>query len=731
MPTNPNSRPAPRTSSRLAQETGTSQVDFRAFYYTLRERQWLIALCLLVAGLGTATYLIRSPKIYAAKLVVQVEQEEQKILDIQRVQQENPQSLEFLKTVEQTLQSRSLFERVIDTNGLASDVRFVQNVPGEPKATREQLVTRLSKMVDAKLRRGTRLIDVQVEHTDAALSAVIANSLLAEYLAQNFEHNSATADTAYQFLRNEEVRLKAKLEESERTMQDYKERTKSVSLEDRQNVVVEKLKELNQKVTEAKSQRIVHESAYNQAMQLGNNPAALLFLPAVASDPTVTDIRSNIGKLESDLANLRQRYKEKHPRYIQTASQLSEWKSSLTNAVLNVPQVIRSLYENAKSGEAALEMALREQEDVALELNKQSLIYNALSREVTSDRTLYEAVINRIKETTLTREIKPSKVRVVQQADTPEFPIKPNKIKVAIIGIMAGFGGGILLALFLSSLDRSLKTVDQTEEYLGAPVLTAVPKFSNVTAGERKLINSDDAQCSEAEAFRTLRTALSMLGRKEDRRVTLFTSAVPSEGKTFCSLNYAISLAQQGLRTVIIDCDLRRPMVENSLINNNKRGLGLTDYLTGQKDFKSVIHSTETENFFYIPAGSHTPNPAELLARTGIDGIIDEAMLHFDRVIVDSAPVHAVSDTLLVLNRIQTLCLVVRCRKTPRNSVLRAVQMLREAGAPLAGIILNQIPRAGGGYGYHYDSYYSYGYYGKYGYGENKQKEKSREKIAA
>ena len=700
MPPHPNPRPNSRPNSRRSEDAAAHHIDFRALYYTLRERSWLIGACLLVAALGTAAYLVRAPKIFAGKLVLQVEQEEQKILNIQRVQQEDPQTLEFLKTVEQTLQSRSLFDRVIETNKLHTDARFLTDRDRETKPTREQLVTRLSKMVDAKLRRGTRLIDVSVEHTDPEVCALIANSLVAEFLGQNFEQNASSSDVAYNYLRNEETRLKAKLEQSERSMQEYKEQTKSVSLEDRQNVVVEKLKELNQQVTQAKSQRILQETAYNQAKELGNHPEALMALPAVANDPRVTEIRSNVSKLESDLANLRQRYKEKHPKYIQTSSQLAEWKSNLTNAVLNVPQVIRSLFESSKTGEVALEAALREQETAALALNKQSLVYNALSREVDSDRALYEAVLNRIKETTLTKDIKPSKIRVVQQAQVPELPVKPHKIKVILLGLVAGVGGGLLLALFLSSLDRSLKTVDQTEEHLGVAVLSAIPKFSGATNGQRKLINADDAESGEAEAFRTLRTALSMLGRKDERRVSLFTSAVPSEGKTFCSINYAISLAQQGLRTVIIDCDLRRPMVENTLLNNNKRGFGLTDYLTGQKDFKTVVQPTETENFFYIPAGTRAPNPAELLAQTGIDGLISEALLHFDRVIIDSAPIHAVSDTLLILNRVQTLCLVVRSGKTPRNSVLRAVQMLKEAGAPLAGAILNQIPRARGGYGY-------------------------------
>ena len=179
-------------------------------------------------------------------------------------------------------------------------------------------------------------------------TAQVANSLVQEYLGQNYEQTTSTADVAYSFLRNEEARLKQKLEQSENAMQDYKEETKSVSLEDRQNVVVEKLKELNQKVTEAKSQRILQETAYNQATQLGSNPAALIFLQAVANDPTVVDIRGNIARLESDLANLRQRYKAKHPKYMQAASQLVEWKSSLTNAVLTNNALTNAVLSNVE-----------------------------------------------------------------------------------------------------------------------------------------------------------------------------------------------------------------------------------------------------------------------------------------------------------------------------------------------------------------------------------------------
>jgi capsular exopolysaccharide synthesis family protein len=442
------------------------------------------------------------------------------------------------------------------------------------------------------------------------------------------------------------------------------------------------------------------------------------------------ELRSQIAKQESDIANLKQRYREKHPKYIQAHSQLAEWQNAFRKAVLEVPQTIRSTFENARVAETALEQALKEQETAALELSKQSIRYNVLLRDVETDRAMYQSVLSRIKETDITKEMKPSNVRVIQVAALPEKPVKPQKVRVAALGVMAGLGLGVLLVFFLNSLDQSLKTVDQAEDYLQLPVLSTIPKFSGLPENHRQLIVADEAHSAEAESFRTLRTALSMLGRKEDRRVFLFTSALPSEGKTFCSLNYALSLARQGLRTLVIDCDLRRPMVEKSIARSNKRATGLTDFLTGQKRFEEIVHSTDHENLSYIPSGTEAPNPAELLAQTGIEGLLEEALSRYDRVVIDSAPIHAVSDTLLIASRVQTVCLVVRAAKTPRNAILRAVQLLREAQAPLSGVLLNMMPRRKSrGYGYYYyDSYYDYAYRGDYYGSKDGRKTKRRPK---
>ncbi len=611
------------------------------------------------------------------------------------------------KTVEQTLQNRSLLDRVIEANHLAEDRRFVSQ-PGPTQPSREQLVSKLARMLEVRLRKGTRLIDITVEHTEPTLTALVANSLVQQFLRQNQEYSSSTSDDATLFLSKEAEGLKRKLESSENTLQAYKEQMQAASLEDRQNVVVEKLKELSSKVTEAKSQRIQHETAFKQVVALGTNSDALMVLSVVANDPSVVEIRGNISRKQSEIANLRQRYKWKHPKMIQAESELAEWQGNLRKAILNIPQTIRNIYESAKAAEQALENALHEQESAALELNKQAIRYNVLARDVESDRTLYQSVLSRIKETSVTKNLNPEKIRIIQRAEAPERQIRPQPVKVISIGFAGGLGISLLLILLANVFDSSLKGVDQVEEALGLPVLSAIPRFKSDASQTRRLVVADEAQSAEAEAFRTLRTAISMLGRKEDRRVFLFTSAVPAEGKTFTSLNFALSLARQGLRTLVIDCDLRRPTVEKTLLNTQKRGLGVTDYLTGQRTFESVIHATETENFFYLPAGTDAPNPAELLAKIGIDGLIDEALKQFDRVVIDSAPIHAVSDTLLIVNRVQTTCLVVRARKTPKNSVCRAAQLLRDAGAPLSG------RRGLGGYYYYYDTYYDYTYRGSY-----------------
>ncbi|MCX6928129.1 MAG: exopolysaccharide transport family protein [Verrucomicrobia bacterium] len=476
------------------------------------------------------------------------------------------------------------------SHNLAADPRFF-SAAIKPAAD-EDLVGVLDRLTTVKLRRGTRLIDVTVKHSNPQLTDLLANSIVDEFISDNAEQHASNSSEANTNLSIQATLLRKKLQESEAALQTYREtNSEASSLDDRQNTVVATLKELSTKVTEAKSARIKLESDYSQVQALGNKPEALVTLPTVAANASVLAAKQNLLKAESEFAGLKQRYKEKHPKYIQAQTQLAALRNDLDESILKAAQGPKASLDAARASEAALESALRAQEASALELNKLSIQYGVLSREVESDRALYESVLKTMKETSVTKEIKPMRIRVVQPAFTPKKPFSPRRVMIVALSALGGIAAGFLLVLGLNFLDTSIKTVDEAETHLRFPVLAAISDLKEVKKLHHPLVVLDDPHSAGAEAFRTLRTSLSMLGRVEDRRVFLFTSSLPAEGKTFCSLNFAASLAQLGLKVLLIDGDLRKPSVEPVLMGKDLGTAGVTDYLTGKKSFEEVVQS--------------------------------------------------------------------------------------------------------------------------------------------
>jgi succinoglycan biosynthesis transport protein ExoP len=709
--------PAPDPGSRQNQGYGNAAYasnasgDFARNWRIFVEKGWVAALSTAVfLGLGYA-YVRRAPPLYSATATIQAEQDQPDILKIQVVQLKDLQAIDYLQTIAEVLTSRPLLERVADTNQLSTDSRF-SSTPDRP-LTRAQLLARLDKTVKVKVRHGTRLIDITVTHGVPELTERIANSIVAEYINQSAERVDATIGLANMSLAKEAERLRKKLEESENALQAYKERAKSSSLDDRQNTVVTKLKELSTKATEAKALRIKTETEYSQALNLGTNMEALLNVPTVIKDPNVIALQANLAKAENDFAALCQRYRAKHPKYIQAVSQIAELRADTTNAVLKAVQSLKASLDSARAAEDALDQAMQTQEASALELSKLSIKYSVLAREVESDRALYDAVLKGMKEASITKETRQTGIiHVVQPAARPEVPVSSKKRVILIMSGLSGLILGVLIVMALGFTDTSIKTVDEAETLLGLPVLAVVPVLGEVRKSHDPLVLVNHPRSEGAEAFRTLRTSLSDSGRAAESQVFLFVSAMPGEGKTFCSLNYAASLAQLGLKTLLIDADLRNPSVESSLLGQDSHQLGITDYLTGQNRLLEVCRPTKVENLFFLAGGTIAASPAELLAKAGLELLIKDALQHYDRVVLDSAPINAVSDTFQMLKSVHTVCLVVRAAHTSSRYVLRCVQLLLSAKAPLSGAVLNRTPRHRGlGYG----GYYDYRYHGQYG----------------
>jgi capsular exopolysaccharide synthesis family protein len=644
----------------------------------LWSRAWLVILSIFVCGAAAIVYLMVTPKVYESRAVVEVEAELPNVVNFQKINPEEYREPEDLKTVEQAFMSDTLLLRVIKANGLDKDPAFAPPKANGSGYLDSELVQRFKAKVSVTLRHQTRLIDINVRDTDPKRAQQLASSLVREFVDQSFDEKLNTSKTANDFLLQEAERLKAKLRNSEEAVEHYREEhPNAVSLEDRQNIIVEKLKELNMQVTRAKAERLKLEADVATIKEgKAKTPEELLLLPSVASLPHVIDLRKQLADKQSKF---------------KAASQLYGLQQTLNRTLLNAGDMVIKSYQAAKTTEAKLLATLKEQEQTALDLNRMAVPYNDLVREVEADRTLYESVLKRMKETNVTKSLEENNLRLVQSPLIAAKPVKPNNLKILLIALLGGSVVGCGLVLGFERADSSVRSVDQAERISGLPVLALLPESKRKDVDKESVFTTDPASC-EAEAFRSLRTTLSLLGPEQERKTVLFTSANPMEGKSYCALNYAVGLAQVGLRTLLIDADLRRKRL-SELILLNARAPGITSCLFRPAAIVTCCRSTGIENLFILGAGGKIPKPAELLASGDFPGLLEEALLHFDRIVLDSAPINAVSDTRLIAKDIQSICLVVRVGKTPQRAVLRACSLLAKEMNRPDGIVLNGITR--------------------------------------
>jgi len=648
---------------------------------------WIVLGTLLGVG-GSLYYLSKAPKVYASSATLLLKEQTASVMGKDQTEEINMRSTEAMNTMAERLKRQELLERI----AVREDVRSLQNimparvrwlppvlakwlgdsteVPAPASATSvspQALAGAIGSWMEVSVRRGTRLLDVTVTHPSPEVAKVLADAICLEYVSEISGHRSSG--------RTETIAVLAgKSEESRKSLQAAQKAF----------------------------------SAYQRALTS----------------------HEELQAKEKEVAELKRRYRAKHPELINGLAQVSALQARF---LADFEASVNSGADNAywKESEAALKAAAGSLSE-KLETARRMLLSRTavLKSEIQSQETVFNAMLTRMQQVEINQSDTESEIEISNLAPLPGAPVSPVGSKILMIGLFAGAAFGSALAFGSVRLDNKFHTVMQLEEMLGMPVLAAISHIKTEKSGKsaslepgkdagklefqrnwdpRIVFRQERSRSNYAEMFRVLRASITLLGPEDKRKVTLFTSAIPSEGKSIVSVNFALASASQGKRVLLIDMDLRQPTVQKVLgLSRGSSASGVTGYLSGQTSFdESLIRNLGVEGLDLMLAGARCPNPGELLNGSLLKSLIAEAKEKYDVIVVDTAPLLAVPDTRVIAPYADNVCLVVRAGYVPTAATERVIRILATDRTPLSGLVLNDFVERRSRIALNY----SYGYY--------------------
>jgi polysaccharide biosynthesis transport protein len=575
---------------------------------------------------------------------------------------------------------------------------------------------------------------------NAALASRIANQLSNDYIDQNLQVKWDEALKASEWLSGRLVELKAKLQKSEDALQAYAENNSILFVQNAtsgaaQSMASARLEQLQEEYTRAQADRTQKESMYSLVQE-----GRVQDLPGFLSNTLIQKLQERLAELHGEYSELTSTVKPGYPKARALKKQIDSVQANLDRQKLNLSQNITQEYEAALSREQYLRKLLEQQEKLVNVVAQKSIQYNILKREVDTNRSLYDGVLQRMKEAQVAAGLKASNIMVVDPSEVPKGPAKPRVLLNLALGFILGLGLGVGLAFLQEYLDDTLKNPDEVESLLRLPSLGVLPSFHLNGAGkpgngklatlkaEGNGVGSLAIQTNTAslEAFRSLRTSI-LLSANPVPKLLLVTSALPGEGKTTTTVNLGATLASLGSKVVIVDCDMRRPSCHRT--TGVKNSPGFVQCLTGRVGLaEAVLPVPGVNNLYVIPCGPIPPNPAEILSSPMTGEMLRKLCTEFEYVLVDSPPLLNVADSRILATLIDAVVLVTRAYETPYEVVRRARSLLYGAGARILGVALNDVNVHRQGYGYKHSYYQQYGYgYGGYGSDESYDEQDSSE----
>jgi capsular exopolysaccharide synthesis family protein len=578
--------------------------------------------------------------------------------------------------------------------------------PGENEIE-SGLISQFLGGLDIIPERSTQFVEIVYRSPDPAFAALAATTVAEEYAQQNLDLRLATINKNLAWLDEEVAKQEQKVTEAEQAMAGYREKQNALSLEDRQNIVVARLNTLNETATKARTTRLQREAAYNQIKSVNPATDAADSFPVVAANPGVVEAKTRLNELVADKARLSSRYLPGHPDLIKLEGQIESARAALVAQRTRVIEAVRNEYEAAALEERSYAGQLESQKDAAMDLDRKSGAYLVLQRQAETNRQVYQSLLQQQKELRVVGNSRTNNVHVQDRAEVPGAPFSPNPRRdlflAIVVGAMVAFG----LAFGLDYLDDTIKTPDDVTGRLQLPLLGLVPS----APGGRTPLLSEAVPDDFGEAYRSLRTSLVFTSAADGPRVVTVTSSQPLEGKTTTACNLGMVLALGGARVLLVDGDLRRPGLHT--IVGVKNEIGLSHLLVGQARVRDAVQKTAEPNLFVISAGVVPPNPSELLSSERMAALLANLRAGpFDWVVIDTPPVMAVTDAVIVARAVGSVVFVVGSEMTRRAHADRAIEMLAAGKPSSIGVVLNRVDFNRNRYyysryyGHHYQNYY-------------------------
>jgi len=739
-------------------------IDLRDYYRVFLKRRWVIITVFTVVVLFAAIKTFTATPIYQATAQIVIEKENPNLVSIEEVMAVDSTGTDYYQTQYKIIQSRTVTREVIRRLDLKNSPEFLpppsDNILSRMKvgiqdalsSTKDWMISLLktgdhtdgsteladgdasfdSELVSAFIERievspieSSRLVDVSVQAKDPVMSARMTNELVNAYIGQNLEIKLTAAKNAAQWLGERINDMRKKVETAEKALLHYKETQNIITdfSSDAENITAQKLAELNTQLIEAESQRVEAETRYRQAVSIENTPDMLDSIPEVLSNELIIEVKKMEVVLFNRMSELSKKYGRNHPKMVAIESELAELKKRKRLEAQRVVNSLKNKYKMALAREESLKAALARQKAESLSLNKKAVQYGVLQREAESSRHMYDMLIKRFKETSLTEEMKTGNIRIIDTAETPQFPVKPNKKRNLLLAVILGLFTGFGLALFLEYLDNTIKLPDEIKEDLNIPYLGAVPAFSQNGIPHHipsDLVTIHSPKSPVSESYRGIRTGILFSSADKSPQVIMVTSVSPLEGKTTSAANLSVILANAESRVLLIDADMRRPRIHK--VFEVDRKIGLSSVLVGTESLKDAIVSSRVDGLDILPVGHIPPNPSEIIGSQKMEKLLDALRKKYSRIIIDSPPMLAVTDAVVLSQMVDGVLLVIRSGETPRTAIQNSLARLQTVKAKILGAILNSV-------GVGRDSYYYY-QYSHYYYGEDPEriKKKSRRK---